>query len=347
MVDQIGNRRASSLRRDDVVAWLNNLAEKNVGSRLREVAYRLTKAAVTPYVTHVEPLDHLSIGRGPRSAMPEVKAWSKEEALCFLAAAVEDRYHAVYVLALVGGLRQGEILALRWRDVREDRITVRGTLNRKSRKVVEPKTAASRRTVAIPAFAVEALAAHRARQKTKNHGNGPDDFVFTAKSGRAVGVKNLYHHSFVPLMQRADVPRISFHALRHTMASLASAAGVNMRVLQEQLGHKDVGTLLSRYAHLVPGAQREAAGKLGAILGQAVVGEQVGESGAKSDVLEATPGAQMPRRKSPAPSPDTVEKPSNHKKKATSQRLSRLERVAGIEPATLAWKASFFLQKRS
>lgn len=78
----------------------------------------------------------------------------------------------------------------------------------------------------------------------------------------------------------------AFHALRNTNASLALACGVNMRVLQEQLGHRDVGVLLRRYAHLVPGAQREATGKIVAILERVVVEGHVGESGAKSGLLE-------------------------------------------------------------
>jgi integrase len=188
--------------------------------------------------------------------------WSAEETATFLAAAATDRYHAVYVLALSSGLRQGEILALRWRDIGKGAVRVRGTLVRKTRTVADPKTETSRRNVAVSSNVIDALEAHRARQQAKGHPTGPDDFVFTAKSKRPVGVKNLYHHSFVPLMEAAEVPRISFHALRHTNASLLLDAGVNIKVIQERLGQRDAALLLKRYAHLMPAAHAAAADKI-------------------------------------------------------------------------------------
>jgi len=75
-------------------------------------------------------------------------------------------------------------------------------------------------------------------------------------------VKNLYHHSFVPLIESAKVPRISFHALRHTNASLLLDAGVNVKVIQERFGHRDAALILKRYAHLMLAAHAAAADKI-------------------------------------------------------------------------------------
>jgi integrase len=122
VVPHLGRRRANSLRRTGVVGWLNDLEANEVGDRLRQVAYRLLKAAVGPYVANLPPREHpLPRGKGPKSDAPPINVWSADEVGKFLAAAAGDRYYAVYVLALSAGLRQGEILALRWRDIGSDK----------------------------------------------------------------------------------------------------------------------------------------------------------------------------------------------------------------------------------
>jgi hypothetical protein len=152
----------------------------------------------------------------------------------------------------------------------------------------------------------------------------------TAKSGRPVGVKNLYHHSFVPLIETAKVPRISFHALRHTNASLLLDAGVNVKVIQERFGQRDAALILKRYAHLMPAAHAAAADKIADFFipspSSALprVRGNVRESGVPSDPKSARGAKKTASKKTKRTSPkraDSSRKPGkNAAKKKTAPR---------------------------
>jgi integrase len=186
-----------------------------------------------------------------------------------------DRFEALYVLAVTAGLRQGELLGLKWEDIALDRglLQVRRTLS--STKGGEPifsnpKTARGRRSVKLTARAVEALKRHRERQLEEreevaglwqNHG-----LVFPTQVGTPMSRHNLVARSFKPLLKRAGLPEIRFHDLRHTCATLMLAVGANPKVAQETLGHANVTITLDTYSHLLPNMQDEVAEKVNELL---------------------------------------------------------------------------------
>jgi integrase len=186
-----------------------------------------------------------------------------------------DRFEALYVLAVTAGLRQGELLGLKWEDIALDRglLQVRRTLsNTKGGEPVfsDPKTARGRRSVKLTARAVEALKRHRERQLEEreevaglwqNHG-----LVFPTQVGTAMSRHNLVARSFKPLLKRAGLPEIRFHDLRHTCATLMLAVGANPKVAQETLGHANVTITLDTYSHLLPNMQDEVAEKVNELL---------------------------------------------------------------------------------
>jgi integrase len=210
----------------------------------------------------------------PRITRQEMTTLSPEQARAFLEAAQEDRLGALYVLALTTGMRQGELLALRWRDVdlQAGTLQVRATLQRTGNgfSFAEPKTARSRRQVALTGIAIAALRRHRTAQAEERLQLGAvwedNDVVFANEVGRPVEATNLIRRSFHPLLERADLPRIRFHDLRHTAATLMLGRAVHPKVVAEMLGHSQIAVTLDLYSHVTPTMQRQATEALDAVL---------------------------------------------------------------------------------
>jgi integrase len=199
-----------------------------------------------------------------------------------LAAAADDRLYAVYVLALVLGMRRGEILGLRWSAVDLARATLRvqASLQRVGGQLVltSPKTKRSRRAIPLPQAVVKVLEAHRHAQAVERSGAelwADDDLVFTTSIGTAIEPRNLSRH-FEALRVRAKVRRVRFHDLRHSCASLLFELGVPLRMVMEILGHSQISTTSDIYTHVMPAQYREVADALDAWLGDGQGGEDDG-----------------------------------------------------------------------
>jgi integrase len=182
--------------------------------------------------------------------------------------AAADRLYALYLLAVTGGLRRGELLGLRWRDVDLGRgvIGIRQTLTRTGAglQFQEPKTDRSRRTVALSPLVVAALRRRREEQRADWDGlgrPGEPDLVFDTPLGTPIEPRNLARQ-LDRLIGRAAVPRIRFHDLRHTSETLMLLQGEHPKIVSERLGHTTVSQTLDTYSHVLPGLQAEAARKL-------------------------------------------------------------------------------------
>lgn len=210
----------------------------------------------------------------PRIKRQEMATLTPGQARAFLDAAQADRLCALYAVALSTGMRQGEILALRWRDVdlEAGTLQVRATLQRTGDGFLfaEPKTAHSRRQVALTGTAIAALRRHRRAQAEERLQLGAvwedNDLVFANEVGRPVEATNLIRRSFHPLLKRAGLPRIRFHDLRHTAATLMLGRSVHPKVVAEMLGHSQIAVTLDLYSHVTPTMQREAVSALDAVL---------------------------------------------------------------------------------
>lgn len=210
----------------------------------------------------------------PRVERREMQALSPEQSRALLHAAAEDRLEALYVLAVTTGMRQGELLALHWRNVNLQAATahVVGTLQRtrEGYVIAGPKSAHSRRQVALTSAAVEVLRRHRATQAEERLRLGSawkdDDLVFANEVGGYVDESHLRRRSFWPLLERAGVPRIRFHDLRHTAATLMLGHGIHPKVVAEMLGHSQISITLDLYSHVTPTMQRHATEALDAVL---------------------------------------------------------------------------------
>jgi integrase len=203
-----------------------------------------------------------------------MKTLDAEQSRRLLAAAEGDRLEALYVVALTTGMRLGELLALSWNNVDLDgaALSVRGTLYRSggTLNIAEPKTAGSRRHVSLGGIAVDALRRHRVNQTAERLLRGPawedNDLVFANEVGKPIEPSNLRRRSFEPLLVKAKLPRIRFHDLRHSAATLLLSQGTHPKIVSERLGHSRVSITLDLYSHVTPTMQREAAERLDAVL---------------------------------------------------------------------------------
>jgi integrase len=186
----------------------------------------------------------------------------------FLDSITGSRLEALYVLALALGLRQGEILGLRWEDIDlgASKLDIRYALQRIGRTyvLVEPKTKRSRRMISpLPEVVIAALTDHKERQDQERDALGPrwlnaQGLVFTTAYGAPLS-GSVVTHDFQDILRRADLPRIRFHDLRHTAISLLGEQGVPPRVVMDLVGHSNIGTTMNIYSHVVRSLRKEAA----------------------------------------------------------------------------------------
>jgi integrase len=218
----------------------------------------------------------------PRVGAPgeEIKPLGSEECAAFLEASRGERLEALYVLAIHCGLREGELLALRWEDVyleaAKPTMLVRRTLTRGEEGrgwVVGASTKSGKgRRVRLTRPAVTALKDHRKRQleeRMRLAGLWQDQgLVFAGETGSLFNPSNLRNRSFKRIKARSGVREdLRFHDLRHTCATLLLSEGVNAKVVSEMLGHASITITLNIYSHVLPDMQDSAADAMEAALG--------------------------------------------------------------------------------
>ncbi|MBI3073018.1 MAG: site-specific integrase [Deltaproteobacteria bacterium] len=199
----------------------------------------------------------------PRSDEHELNVFSIEQVGALLRAAESDRLHALYVLAIDSGMRQGEIFGLQWADVdlKVGAISVSRTLVEVNGEIEpgEPKSKKGKRRIDISHASIDALREHRKRMFAEGLSAAP--WVFCDSTGGPLRKSNFLRRSFHPILKRAGLPHCRFHDLRHSSAVLMLSEGVHPKVAQERLGHSQIGVTMNVYTHVLPSMQREVAAK--------------------------------------------------------------------------------------
>src|SRR5215207_1725443 len=206
------------------------------------------------------PRNVAAVVKAPRPNPKEMRTLSAEETRKLLEAARGDRFEALYVLAVTTGMRQGELLALKWQDVDLENATVsvRRTLTKNGTRLLfgVPKTKKSRRTIRLTEAAVRVLREHLDRQLARIERLGDlykdQGLVFASEVGTPMNPTNLRRRSLASLLKRAKLPRIRFHDLRHTCATLLLSRNVHPKYVQELLGHANIAITLDTYSHVIP-----------------------------------------------------------------------------------------------
>jgi len=187
--------------------------------------------------------------------------------------AVGNYYYPVIYTAVSTGLRQAELLGLRWRDIDLDMlsISVSQVLYKRGGTCVfkEPKTAHSRRRVAMTPKLSLFLKDYRASREVLYLKLGKilslDDLVFTSMQGKPID-PGVVSHTFAKIAMQVGLKDVRFHDLRHTFASLMLLCGAKPKVISEALGHSSVGFTLDVYSHIIEGMQEDAMALLDEVL---------------------------------------------------------------------------------
>lgn len=251
VLPRLGHLRLSALTPRHFSALDDQLAEAGVGPSVRKKLHQILRAALGR-ATRLKmipenPLDRVD---APSYHAQERPTLTIAQVNAFLKVAAEDRMHALFVLELMSGMREGELFALEWRDV--DLRSGQLALQRQARArgTSKPK-ADSRRQIMLTKPAIRALS--KLKEARMQDGLAGCPLVFPSTTGTKLHPSNFRRRIYYPLLERAGlghyegagkkrkfVPLVHFHDLRHTFATALLKAGVHPKIVQEILGHSSI-----------------------------------------------------------------------------------------------------------
>jgi len=278
----VGGVRLDALDSERVQRWIGELEGKGLAPRTVAKAFAalrapLNKAKDWGYIA-ASPCEGVTL---PRSCPRELHTLGGADSLQrFVVAARSDRYNAMWLVLLFGGLRPGEAASLRWDDLQSGVLRVRRSLTvwkgrSKEAKADwtehEPKTRRSRRTVPLPDLALAALREWKVRQNEERLRAGPAfgdaNFIFTDEIGRPVHATG-QRSRFQSILISAGLPTdLRVYDLRHSCATLLLADGEHVKVVSERLGHSSTALTLDVYSAVLPGMQEAATKRFDRMLG--------------------------------------------------------------------------------
>lgn len=248
LVPELGGVRLSRLTPMEVQTLYRERLDSGLSPRTVQIIHTTLHKALKQAVRwRLVPRNVCGDVDPPHAPRKEVQPLSAEQVRSLLAAAEGDPLEALYALAVTTGMRQGELLGLRWEDVDLGARVVRVRRTVWEGKSSAPKTRAARRQVGLSRRAFRALHEHRERA------NG-SEWVFPSQTGRTpFDAHHLLNRSWLPLRKRAGLPETTrFHDLRHTAATLLLCRGVHPKLVQSLLGHASIEITMNTYSHVMP-----------------------------------------------------------------------------------------------
>jgi integrase len=271
IIPKLGKVKIKDLRPDQVQALYNQLLDHDAGAytviKIHTILHGALEQAVRTGLIARNPVHYC---QPPKEPVNEMVVLSDSQVSQFLLIAKGHRWDALYNLALTTGMRQMELLGLKWTDLDWIRQTLRveRQLMRQEHATIEfstLKTRYSRRSIALGLKTVESLRMHQERQQSDRITAGDrwveTGLIFTSQVGTPIHYRNLLR-DFKALLKDAGLPPIRFHDLRHTAASLMLNAGIPAIVVSRRLGHARASITLDVYGHLIPSMQEEVADQI-------------------------------------------------------------------------------------
>jgi len=271
----IGRVRLRALTPEHIQHALAKLLDRGLAARtVRQVHMVLRcalKQAVLWRLIASNPSDAV---KPPRAERKEMRTLTEDEVRRLLTVTKGTRHHSLWVFLVTTGVRLGEALALKWSDVdlAEGGATIQRSLQH-LRDVgpvfVEPKSNRGRRTVPLPKETLEVLTAHRRdldreRRRAGEHWQ-ENDLVFPSPTGRPRDMAYL-SFTFHRGLERAGLPRLRVHDLRHTAATHLLNKGVHPKVVQDLLGHSTIAITLDTYSHVMPALAKDASALMSSLV---------------------------------------------------------------------------------
>lgn len=249
--------------------YVDKLDSGYSGAYIRQMHNLLNQAfdqAVRWSLVKVNPVKN---AKPPKVKSEEKITWTVDEVNRFLNLIKDSSMEIPYLLAIFTGMRRGEVLGLKWDDVdfENKKIRIKRSLCFVSGKGLifkEPKTKKSKRQISISQHVVNVLKKHKQKQEFQKEKLGTqyqdNNLIVCTDDGKPLDPRNLLRQ-FYRLIEEASVPRISFHDLWHTHATILMQQGENPKVVSERLGHSRVGITLDLYSHVSDDLQEQAAEK--------------------------------------------------------------------------------------
>lgn len=289
VIPHIGQVPLPSLRADHLDAMYAAIRNGSSGkapgiATVRRVHATLRTALNAAYRRRLIPYNPAGQVELDPEPVRERDVWTPSQLSQFLDVASQDRLGAAYQVLAMTGMRRGECCGLHWSDVdlEAGTLTIRQQLTQsgKDREFGEPKTRRGARRISLDAATAAALRAHKAAQAAERLSWGPaysgQDLVFCKEDGSPVA-PDLVSRRFITLSRQAELPRIVLHGLRHTYATHALAAGVDVTIVSKRLGHARSSFTADTYTRLPEQVDRDAAELIAAMVRQA------GRQGAAGD----------------------------------------------------------------
>lgn len=260
ILPDLGATTLRALSRSQIQTSLRGMFSRDLSERTVKYARDILRAALNDAV-----LDG-ALDANPASNIPITRRGSKAEKPVLTIEHLHDllrdvqgtRYELIYITLVTLGLRRGELLGLHWDDVSltQENVTVRGNVQRIDHQLVRdvPKDGETR-TIPLTTMLAERFRAHRETEEGKWY--WPVPMVFPSEAGTYIEPRNLSRH-FSTTAQRLGLPTTRLHDLRHACATLHIAAGTNLKIVSQILGHAQISTTADMYAHVLDQVSRDA-----------------------------------------------------------------------------------------
>jgi integrase len=264
----LGFVKIKDLRPEQIQNLYNQLIDQHVSVHtVRKIHITLHSALAQAFRQSMIPRNPASLVKPPRQPATEMAVLNESQVSQMLVTAKGHRWEALYHLAVISGMRQMELLGLKWTDLDWIRqvLRVERQLIRPGKHGVQfssPKTRFGKRAIALGGRTIEILRGHYDRQQMERLAAGNNwhehGLIFTNSLGGPIDPRNLLR-DYKRLLHESGLPNIRFHDLRHTAASLMLNNGVPPIVVSRRLGHSKASITLDVYGHLIPTMQTEVA----------------------------------------------------------------------------------------
>ena len=279
IVPLLGNVQVQQINTLAIQSWVNSLkvspiSGKEMAASTIKHTYHVLKGAmdkaVLAGIIYRSPCCGIMLPKGQKKA---AVIFNEKQIQQLIQAAKGTELELVIDMELCLGVRRGELLGLQWRDIDWEKRQIHIVRNRvivDGKSVVkEPKTESSIRVLDAPEMLMRKLRLHRGRCIENGMRIGvpctSTDFIIVHADGKPIYPEYL-SQMLTKLLANANLPKCRFHDLRHLCASIMLLQGINVKVAQERLGHKDITTTMNIYSHVLPSSAREAAEKIGQIV---------------------------------------------------------------------------------